>query len=688
MNKRKLKGFFSEPNKNLVYFFLIIVMFLCGLAFSIVIGLPNIEDLQNYAPPETTTFYDINNKEIGRLHQEENRVIVPLSRMSNWLVKAVVAVEDERFYQHRGVDFIGIARAMVANFLQGGRIKQGGSTITQQTVRSIFLNREKTISRKLSEVLLALEMERRYGKDEILEKYLNNVYWGHNAYGAEAAARIYFGKSASELDLGEASLMAGIIEGPELFSPYRHPKLSKARQKVVLSRMISNHLITISQAQAALAKNYDFPRDRLFKFSHLGPYFKSYVMTKLKENYDDNVIYNGGLKVYTTMDPRMQWIAEKVITDFVSKEGSKYRFTQAVLVAIDPRTGYIKALVGGADFDKTKFNRAVQAKRQPGSSFKPFIYAVAMQQGISPDEIVEDAEISFNVPRSVWNPTGVWEPKNFSKKYNGRVTLRTALALSLNIPTIKILDQVGVQNVIALAHKMGIKSELEPNLALALGVSEVTPLEITSAFGVFANNGLRVEPTAITKIEDHDGNLLYQNDVKETRVLDENVAAVVVDMMKGVLTRGTGFKGRINRPAAAKTGTTENFKDAWFIGFVPQLVVGVWVGNDNNQTMQGIAEVAVCPRIWKAFMEEALKTEPVLNFPEPKGLVTVKICMDSGQLAGEFCPPEKVISATLWKDKVPQKTCEIHTAPLEQVIEEKIEQNNDIQKYPLPDDKY
>ena len=657
------EGFFSDPKKNLVYFFLLMVMAFCGLTLSILLNLPDIESLESYSPSQTTTFYDLNGHEIGRVHQEENRVVVPLSKISPWLTKSVIAVEDERFYSHRGIDLVGIGRAFFANLLEGGRISQGGSTITQQTARSIFLSRERTLTRKIAEIILALQMEQRFNKDEILEKYLNNVYWGHNAYGAEAAARIYFGKSASQLDLSEASLMAGIIEGPELFSPYRHPKMSRARQRVVLNRLLSNHLINPVQARAALSQKFEFPKERLIRFSRLGPYFKSYVMTKLRENYTEDQIYNGGIKVYTTMDPRMQLAAETIITDFVTREGIKYHFSQAVLVAIDPRSGYIKALVGGADFGKTQFNRVIQAKRQPGSSFKPFIYTAGLMDHFSPDDIMDDEEISFNVPRTLWNPTGKWEPKNFSKEYMGRVTLRTAIALSLNIPTIKLLEAVGVQKVIDLAHKMGIKSELQPNLALALGVSEVTPLEITSAFGVLANGGIRVEPTAITKLEDHNGNLLYKNDIKEERIIDENISAVMVEMMKGVLARGTGFRGKINRPSAAKTGTTENFKDAWFIGFTPQLVVGVWVGNDDNKPMKGIAEVAVCPRIWKAFMEQALVDQPILNFPAPKGLSTVKLCLDSGLQAGPYCPPERVFNALLWRDKIPAETCNVHTSP-------------------------
>jgi len=381
--------------------------------------------------------------------------------------------------------------------------------------------------------------------------------------------------------------------------------------------MLEQNLVTEREAKLAAIETLNFSPRNLKSLGEIAPYFITYLLQDLIAKYGEEMVYHGGLRVYTTLDTAMQAKAEEVIQKFVSEEGPKYRFSQAALLSIDPRTGYIKAMVGGEDFAESKFNRATQAKRQPGSAFKPFVYAVAMEQGIPPWTIFYDTKTTFRVWPSRWNPDGTWTPKNFDGKYRGPVTLRYALEKSLNIPSIKLLERVGIQNVIDLARRMGITSHLEPGLSLTLGASEVSLLEMTSAFGVFANGGIRVEPTAIVKIENRDGVIIYEHKVQEKRVLDENVAAQVVDLMKGVLTNGTGVRGRIDRPAAAKTGTTQDFRDAWFIGFVPQLVTGVWVGNDDNTPMQGVAEVAVCPRIWKEYNQAVLAGEPILDFPKP-----------------------------------------------------------------------
>ena len=498
---------------------------------------------------------------------------------------------------------------------------EGGSTITQQLAKNLFLTKRKTLARKLAEALLALQIERRYTKEEILELYFNQVYLGHNAYGIESAANLYFGKRAAELDLAEAAMIAGLIRGPELYSPYRNFKGAKVRQIYVINKMLEHNFITEEEGKLAAGENLNFSPKNLKRLGEIGQYFISSVLQEITEKYGEEMVYQGGLKVYTTVDPLLQASAEEIITRFVSQEGKRYHLTQVALVAIDPRTGYIKAMVGGVDFYDSKFNRVTQAKRSPGSAFKPFVYTAAIEQGIYPRTVLQDTQTVFRVWPNRWNPLGTWEPKNFDNKFRGPVTMRYALEKSLNIPSIKLLEQVGLQNAIDVAHKMGIKSHLEPGLALTLGASEVTPLEITSAFGVFANSGIRVEPAAVTKVESRDGVVLYEHRVQEQRVVDENVAAIMVDLMKGVLTRGTGVKGRIERPAAAKTGTSQEFKDAWLIGFVPQLVTGVWVGNDDNTPMKGVAEVGICPRIWKAFNQAALSNQPVLDFPKPEGLI-------------------------------------------------------------------
>jgi penicillin-binding protein 1A len=373
-------------------------------------------------------------------------------------------------------------------------------------------------------------------------------------------------------------------------------------------------------ARKAAVEDLDFSPKNLLAVGEIAPYFISYVLQDLIDKYGEEVVYHGGLKVYTTLDTGLQAAAETVMSQFVSGEGKTYHFSQGALVSLDPRTGYIKALVGGANFLESKYNRVTQAERPPGSSFKPFVYTAAVEQGLYPGTVLQDVPTTFQVYPDKDNPDGTWQPQNFDNKFRGPVTMRYALEKSLNIPSIKLLEQVGIQNAINVARKMGIKSPLQPGLSLALGASEVNILEMTSAFGVFANAGIRVEPAAIVKIESRDGITLYEHRIEERRALDENVAAIMVDMMKGVLTRGTGYKGRLDRPAAAKTGTSQEFKDAWFVGFVPQLVTGVWVGNDNNTPMKGIAEVGVCPRIWKAYNQMVLAGQPVIDFPKPEGL--------------------------------------------------------------------
>lgn len=608
-----------RKDKFFLIIFLMILAAVAGLALQILIQLPDVEVLNTYLPSESTILYSADGKILARFHQEENRQVVPLSKISIYFQKAVIATEDARFYEHHGLDFIGIIRAGIKNFAYG-RVVEGGSTITQQLARNLFLTKRKTITRKLAEALIALQIERRYTKEEILELYLNQVYLGHNAYGIESAANLYFGKTAAELDLAESAMIAGLIRGPELYSPYRNFKGSKLRQIYVINKMLEHGLVTEREGKFAAIESMEFSPKNLKSLGEIAPYFISYVLQELTDRYGEELVYHGGLKVYTTLDTRMQETAENVVTRFVSQEGKIYNFSQAALVSIDPRTGYIKAMVGGANFLESKYNRVTQAKRPPGSSFKPFVYTAAIEQGISPGEVLSDTQTTFQVWPNQWNPDGTWTPKNFDGRFRGLVTMRYALEKSLNVPSIKLLERVGVQNAIEVAQKMGIKSHLEPGLALALGASEVSILELTSAFGVFANSGIRVESTAIVKIENRDGVMLYNHRIAERRVVDENVTAVMIDMMRGVLTRGTGVRGQIDRPAAAKTGTSQDFKDAWFIGFVPQLVTGVWVGNDDNTPMKGIAEVAICPRIWKNYNQIVLAGLPVMDFPQPEGL--------------------------------------------------------------------
>jgi penicillin-binding protein 1A len=652
------KGF----GKKFLFFFSIGIAVICGLLVQILLQLPDVSMISAYIPSETTEIFSADGVLLARLHEEENRVVVPLSKISKTLQKIVIIMEDEKFYSHHGFDLEGIGRATLANITKG-RIVQGGSTITQQLARNLFLTKRRTFTRKLAELLLAIQIERQYTKDEILELYLNQIYWGHNAYGVESAANFYFNKHASELNLGECALLAGIMDGPELYSPYRNSEGAKMRQVVVLERLKEKGLITEKQALYYQLKPLALAQERPKKYGYRYPYFTSHVISELINKYGEDTVYKGGLRVYTTLDTGMQRIADWVTRKYVSEEGEAYNFSQVALISLDPRTGYIKAMVGGISYEASEFNRTTQARRQPGSSFKPYVYTAALELGFSPGFIIDDSPVTFEVPATEWNPEGMWSPRNFDERFRGNITMRLALVNSLNVPSVKLLDMIGVQATLNVARKMGIQSPLKRNLGLTLGVSEITLLEHTSAFGVFANSGIRVKPAAILRVETRDGAVLYKHVIRERRVLDTNVAATIRYMMQGVLVEGTGVRGRIDRPSGAKTGTSQEYKDAWFIGYVPQLTTGVWVGNDDNTPMEGVTEVAVCPRMWKTFMVNVLTGVPTAEFPKPQGLVSIEVCLDSGGVSTQYCPSERIISALYWWDKVPEDECEIHKEP-------------------------
>lgn len=649
----------KQRSNRIILYFIIFAAILSGLFLQILTQLPNVETISIFSPSETTEIYAADGTVLAKLHREENRYVVPLEKISPILQKAVIAIEDERFFKHKGVDLQGVVRAAVINVAKK-RVEEGGSTITQQLARNLFLTKKKSITRKIAEMVLALQIERRYTKSEILELYLNEIYWGHNAYGIESASLLYFNKHASDLSLSEAALLAGIIEGPEKFSPYKNMEGAKTRQATVLSKMVELGYITEASANSASIQPLNLSTETPNKYKYVAPYFTTYVINQLIDKYGEYTVYNGGLRVYTTLDLKKQRVADEVVRKFLSEEGETYNFSQSALVSLDPRTGYIRAMVGGASFEASEFNRAWQSKRQPGSSFKAYVYTAAMELGVSPGFVLDDSPVTYEVPADEWNPEGKWEPKNFDEKYRGKVTVRQAFEKSLNIPSVRLIDKIGVGSVIDVAKRMGIKSPLKRSLGLTLGISEVSLLEMVSAYGVFADGGIRVEPTAIIKIEGPRGQLIYRHTITEKRALNKNIAAVMVDLMQGVLLRGTGVRGNIDRPAGAKTGTTEEFKDAWFIGYVPQLVTGIWVGNDNNEPMEGVTEVAVTPRMWKAYMSNVLMDEPVIDFPKPEGLVEENICLDSGKIPNQFCPGDRIVKATFWWNDKPTEKCTYH----------------------------
>ncbi len=570
-----------------------------------------------YAPPsQATRIYAANGELIASLYHE-NRAYVRLSAIPRVLQQAVIAIEDERFYAHLGVDPVGIGRALWVN-LTRNRILEGGSTITQQLARTLFLTPERTLARKLREILLALEIERHLTKDEILERYLNQVYFGNGAYGVEMAARVYFDKGVGELTLPEAALLAGLIQAPSRYDPFQNFPAAKRRQEQVLRKMAELGFLTPQQAEAALRAPLRLRRTPINAglVGIRAPYFVSYLLPFLVRRYGEERVYRGGLRVYTTLDVRLQELAQRVVRLGVA-EARRLRVTQGALVAIDPRTGHIKAMVGGVDFRQSQFNRAWQARRQPGSAFKPFIYVTALERGFSPEHILLDEPIRYRIPGF-----GTWEPKNYDRKFRGPISLRQALEHSRNIPAVRLLAELGPQAVIETAHRMGIQSPLAPNLSLALGTSEVTVLEMASAYGTLAAGGIYTQPVAVTRVTDPSGRVLDEFSPERRIALRPEVAYAMTDLLRGVILRGTGRAADIGRPAAGKTGTTDDYRNAWFVGYTPQLLVAVWVGNDDNTPMRGVVGGNVPARLWAQFMRAALASEPPADFPRPEVLTT------------------------------------------------------------------
>ncbi|MFA5878648.1 MAG: penicillin-binding protein 1A [Candidatus Margulisiibacteriota bacterium] len=622
--KKRQKKFASFIKKisYLFFSFCLVGALILGIAiFLIAKKLPNVDTISTYIPNETTKIYSIDGIVLADLHQEENRSFIPIEDISPNVIKTVLAVEDTDFYKHHGINLKGIVRATFKNLVLG-RFAEGASTITQQLARNLFLNQKRKLSRKLAEVLLAIEIERKYTKIEILELYLNEVYWGHNAYGIESASIMYFGKPAKDLSIAESAMLVGLLKGPELYSPFKNFALSKQRQRTVLQRMKSLGLIDQDTMVNAYNENLVLaPRKR---FRYLAPYFTSYIIEQLKKMYGEEALYTGGLKVYTSLNYELQKVAEKVIEKYVDygnnsvlikdKVAPKLNYDQAAILALDADTGYIKAMQGGADFGVSQFNRCYQAIRQPGSSFKPIVYFAAINKGFSPNTVISDTPITFHTSQ------GPYSPKNYDKKYRGSITLRKALEQSINVVAVKLTNMIGPDYVVQTARKLGILSPLYPVLSLPLGANGVNMLEITGAYAVFANGGFEVKPTGIIRIEDRNGEILYQTKLVEKRIFDEDKVNMLNDMLKGVINNGTGKAAKLPRPVAGKTGTTSDYRDAWFIGYVPQLVCAVWVGNDNNTPTRKVSGGTVPAKIWRDFMSVALAGIPPKDFNKPNGI--------------------------------------------------------------------
>ncbi len=723
-----------------------------GFYFYFTRDLPSVSVLSEYKPNLITRVYSRDGEVIGEFYIER-RIVVPLQRMPEHLVNAFIAAEDAKFFEHKGIDYLGILRALYKN-LKSGRIVQGGSTITQQVARSFFLSPEKTLSRKIREAILAHRIESRLTKEEILYLYLNQIYLGNGAYGVQAASEIYFGKDVSELTIAEAALLAGLPKAPSRYSPYTNPSLARMRQEFVIKRMLEEGFINRKQAEEALREKLIL-KPRRPRNLWVGPYFTEYVRRYVEEKYGDSMLYKGGLNIYTTLDVRLQKIAnravdygrraydkrrgfrgaEKVlltreeIAPFLKKVeerikkypiepgriykalvlgvdrksrsvivaiGTSHRgiiryqdlkwarlynptndpdggelvtnplhlfhpgdvievrikalpeedymlipctleqepLIEAALLVMDPQTGYVLAMVGGSDFSKTQFNRAIQSRRQPGSAFKPIIYAAALDRGFTPATVVVDSPLVFEEVKEEGKGLD-WKPRNFEERFHGPTTIREALAKSRNVVTVKVLKSIGVDYVVSYARRLGIESALSRDLSIALGSSGVSLLELVRAYSTFANLGKRPEPLFITRIEDRYGNVLEEHAPHAEDAISPQTAYIITNLLQGVVERGTGWRARaLKRPVAGKTGTTNNLNDAWFIGYVPHLVAGVWVGYDDERPLgrNETGSRAAAP-IWVRFMKEALKGVPPENFPIPDGVEFVKIDPKTGLLA-------------------------------------------------------
>jgi len=549
-----------------------------------------------------------------------------------------VAAEDSRFFAHKGFDLQSIFRAVFKN-IEAGHIIQGGSTITQQVAKMMYLSPEKKYTRKFKEAILAYKIDRYLTKDEILNLYLNQIYLGHGTYGIESASLGYFGKSARELKLHEAALLAGMPKAPSNYSPFLHYDKAKQRQHYVLTRMKEDGYISQEEMEKAYAAPMNLrsirPKDKM------AAYFVETVRRYVQEKYGADVLYKEGLSIYTTLDLTAQKYAgeamERGLKELEERNKYKSGLVQGALFCMDVRTGAIRAMVGGRDFNQSEFNRATQSRRQAGSAFKPIIYTAAFDKGMTPATVIDDSPLAVD---DVSQPDGIWRPKNFDDKFMGPITMRTALVLSRNVVTVKILQEIGIDYAVSYAMNMGITSPLVRTLSLALGASGVTLQELVQAYGVLANQGQKVSPFFIKKIVDRTGNVFEETKVQPEQVIDPRIAFITTHVMQDVVTSGTGTRVRsIGRPVAAKTGTTNDTRDAWFIGMTPSLITGVWIGFDQEASLgsQEVGGRAAAP-IWLYFMEKALQNTPVESFPVPEGIVFEKINPKTGEPAG---PSEK-----------------------------------------------
>lgn len=602
---------------------------------------------------QTTQVLDRNGKSITDLFAEQNRQYVPLKDIPRSLREAVIATEDQRYYEHPGIDLLGLIRAIVVDIRAGAKV-QGGSTITQQYVKQAFVGDESSLKRKVSEAVLAYRVEQRYSKDRILEMYLNTIYFGHGAYGVQTAAKTYFGKSVQALTVPESAVLAGVIKSPRSYSPYLEPEAAKNRRDVVLVQMRDQGYIDASVFASATV-----PPIKTVGLKHgskIAPYFVEYVKSELVRTYGDDVVYRGGLRVTTTLDLGKQVAAEKAVRAALNRGADP----SAALVALDPKTGQVLAMVGGRNFAAQQYNVAVQGHRQTGSAFKPFVLVTALANGVSPEQTFASGSMKLTIPGGqTWSVTG-------AHGGGGPMRLRPATWESVNSVFAQLVLKVGAGKTVATARAMGIATTITPVPAVGLGGMRegVTPLEMTNAYGTLANGGTRMKPYGILEVRDKDGTVLLSAKPSGVRAITAAVAYLTTDILKGVITNGTGTKAAIGRPAAGKTGTTQEYRDAWFCGYTPDLVASVWVGYPESQremtNVHGIRVTggSIPAQIWASFMRGALAGTPKTTFKRPSGLTQERICLDSGGKATINCPRT---GSGLFLDAVIPDDCTLHT---------------------------
>jgi penicillin-binding protein 1A len=652
-------------------------------------SLPSIKQLENYTPNLSTKIYDKDNNLIAELFTER-RIFIPINKIPLNLKNAFIAIEDKDFFKHWGISIKGIIRAF-SRILLKMKIVEGGSTITQQLAKTIFLTRDKTLIRKIKEALITIQFEKNYSKDEILQFYINQIYFGSGAYGVQAAARIYFNKNIQDLNLAECATLAAIPKSPNYYNPFKNAKASLARRNLVLLRMRELGYITKEKEEEALAVAITTKETALKE--NMRHYLLEFLRTMLEPKYGTNVLFKGGLSIYTTIDMKAQVAAEKAIEEaLVNFDKNKLKVfeklkqkpvkVQGALMAIDPKNGAIRAMVGGRNFRESQFNRAIQARRQPGSAFKPFVYLAAIETGLTPATLLNDEPMVFVYKGNSWdlvsrditaletiaetvsekdliNTNKIWVPTNYGRKYRGPVTLKTALASSINMCAIETIMRITPLKVIQSAKKLGITTPLANSFSLALGSSDTTLQEMVSAFAVFASDGIKTMPYIITKITDRDGKTLEYNIPQQKEVLSSQDCFIITNALKAVVEKGSGWNARnLGRPCAGKTGTTNNSSDAWFIGYTPQLVAGVWIGYDDRSISLGekvTGGIIACP-VWTQFMKETLDGEPVLDFIQPENIEWALIDPSTGLLALSKTPGASLEAFV--KGTVPTKYCE------------------------------